>query len=681
MSLHPAVSIVEAGPADAITNVMGPFLKAAAEVNVVNESIKLEDGSEWKVKDYAERFIWEIIVRCKQRRMSREQDWLAIQRMIVKKHDENQRYVGNSNAYIPLYKRNRRTLVSNLSQGLFPSDEFMDVVDREQGENEEAKAVKMVLQYEFENSGLMQAVRAFLGQYVDFGVSCLKVLYRLNVGNRSPYDEAMYEESEGLEVVPRSMFNVVVYPESADNKRQLQVEAERMEVPVSYVNDMARLKRWENVREALANHGTQDDFDWVNTATLYDVAALPGLMELRDQQGSPVEAVIVVEAWCRMLMPRRMYGPGEDHRSPVPVQVVFVNGVAVRVRRNPFWHQSSPFLYARDNQILGSFYSDGAGADTQAFQYLANDHFNQLNDCMTFGMMPMWLANPNYMAGPMDTQRPGRVFKVRDIDKALKPIEPNINMVQYGKDHAMNVVSMGQDSAGAPPILQGSKGGAGTATQSQIQVATASGPLKDQVEDIESSVMVQLMSMAWSLSRQYRTEPFIRSMGQKTVVDPMTGQPVQVDDVVKFLPQQINIKPRFRFLSSSQAANRQLRQQGLTLFTDLAGKLAPNLQMTGKMLNPEAVLRRAWTDGLGNRNFDQVIVPMPMPGVPPMPGSPSGGQPAMPPVGAVPQGNVPGAVNNEPVVGEGEVTKPIMDAVQKTNAIEGQSNIANPVEG
>ena len=53
------------------------------------------------------------------------------------------------------------------------------------------------------------------------------------------------------------------------------------------------------------------------------------------------------------------------------------------------------------------------------------------------------------------------------------------------------------------------------------------------------------------------------------------------------------------------------------------------LVQQGKGVNPEPVLRKLWTDGLGNRNFDQLIISVG--GMPPSIGAPPGMSPGTPP--------------------------------------------------
>src|SRR5678810_1406152 len=58
-------------------------------------------------------------------RMTLESEWRAIMRMEWQVHDEGRKYIGRSNSYLPIFARINQTLVSALSRGLFPSDEYM----------------------------------------------------------------------------------------------------------------------------------------------------------------------------------------------------------------------------------------------------------------------------------------------------------------------------------------------------------------------------------------------------------------------------------------------------------------------------------------------------------------------------------------------------------------------------
>lgn len=641
----PFAPMQEAGPEDADSEFIAFLDTPRAKVNVAANA---------DVRNTLDQ-IWDTIRQVKSRRQTLEEEWLAIQRMIVLAHDDGRKYIGRSAAYLPVYARARKTLTSQITKNLFPSDEYMDVSDRENGQTEAAKSVKTVIQYEFDVSARARAMfKPFVGQFVDFGFAVMKRWYRTNKVIKpkrvrtkvAPTKMGDVKYDEGFTLSNRSVFNVVVYPEWAEEKRDLQIEAERMEVSSAYVNAMANSKRWVNCEEALTTGANSDNFDWCNQQSMVDVSSIPGTYQWRNAKGHPMDSVTIVEAWFRMVFPKDQYADDEDPTLPVPARAVFVNGVPVLCRRNPFYDQESPYEYARDNIVAGNFYGNGAGRLVRFLQYLANDFANQTNDVGIYGLNPITLVNTSYFSGAMDALKPGRTYRVRDLDKSIKFVSPDVNIVQWGQGLLNSIVLMAQDGSGAMPVLQGSKA-ASTATGTERLQQNAMQPLQDTVEDIEAQVMIPLMRAAWELARQFRNKPFFRKvLGEPPVdangqplLDPITKQPMPAPMVVhEILPANIDIDCEMKYLASSQAVSRSARQQQLLAFIQLMQPLMPLLQLQGKMLNPELIAQRGWSDGLGNRNFDKLIIPMPMQGMPMQGGGPvQPGQPQPPPAE---QGNV-----------------------------------------
>jgi hypothetical protein len=103
----------------------------------------------------------------------------------------------------------------------------------------------------------------------------------------------------------------------------------------------------------------------------------------------------------------------------------------------------------------------------------------------------------------------------------------------------------------------------------------------------------------------------------------------------------------WKWVASSQAINRQQRAAQSIQFLQAAANPAVMqlLMQQGKIVNPEPILRRIWEDGLGQRNFESVIAPMPM--MPMMPG-PGGGGPPGAGVPSQPGGDPRSAVEQAP---------------------------------
>jgi hypothetical protein len=166
-------------------------------------------------------------------------------------------------------------------------------------------------------------------------------------------------------------------------------------------------------------------------------------------------------------------------------------------------------------------------------------------------------------------------------------------------------------------VLQGSgaKGGAKTATGSQILQSNVKGELQDQIEDIELRVLMPLMDMIHSLGQQYETaERFLAITG---------GEKMQ------FTRDMLEGEYLWKWVASSQASNQQMRTQQSIGFAQLAASMVPLLQQQGQMFDPAPLLRRIYEDGLGQRNFDRIIKQAPM--MPGMPGMPPGGSGGTPP--------------------------------------------------
>ena len=631
-----------------------------------------------------------VIRRAKQRRRPLEEEWLEIERMTVMRSDSQKRYHGRSNVYIPVYLRARNTLVSALSRGLFPSDDYMDVEDRDVGQEPEslmdpmaqqqheqqestaeemAQAVKYFIQYELEESAQIKSyIKPFLAQYVDLGNSVLKFGYRTKkqaMRSRGKYvpspqnpDEMLMalandEQCEGFYVSVRSVHNVVVYPEWAESQRDIIAEGEYSRINNRYLEDMIRLGRWPE-RARNAGFARDVDFEYANDEVSRDnISATTSTVD-----DIPVHARTypVLELFFTMRLPKRGYSSMEDPETEVPCRAVVVGGEVVLLERNQMMLQKSPYLWARQNRVAGQFYGSGAGRAARGPQYMTNDIANQTNDTAIYGLNPVMLMNKSYMAHKPQPLAPGRVFNVRDINQALKWERPPVDLIQYGMQQGQFWSGWVGDGTGAPNVLQGTGASkaASTATGAQLLQRNALSPLQDQVEDLEVEVMVPLMKAVWSLAQQYRDDEFMARIG---------------GSAIRLVPKDMQGNYLFKYLASSQAVNQQVRSQQVVQLLQIVAPLVPLLQQQGKTIDPTPVLRNLYCDGFGFRGFDDFVKKMPMmpmgqPGMPPGQGAPPEGAggppgqqlPAEPPGGrprsAVEQ--AAGAVDSQPVPGEAE---------------------------
>lgn len=557
-----------------------------------------------------------VIEWTRHQRRPLEEEWNAIRRMELLVHDENRRYKGRLDTYLPVYSRILGTLISSLSRGLFPSDEYMDVVDRDGMNDQNAKATKHYLQWEFETNARLRAnVKPFLRQFVNYGTGVIKYWYRKEERKevRLSLQGAMQKflmpthakyANDGLTVSARNLLNFYIYPLTAGSLAECTLVFEDIDVPRKTVLAKVANKLWINGDEALAGArpsnyiSNQNELfsDGANTSPTHDALGRSPVGDIR----------VITEVWTYLSLPRRAYLQDEVPGTPVPVKITLAGHVPMEVRRIQTYSQKPPYLVARQNADSGLFYGYGAGRQVRQLQYLINDFSNQTADCGAYSLNPIVKVNPGLLAGPLRPLAPGVVWPMTDVNQGAVFDRPDIELVNYGLGMVNQFIGMAQNFSGAPPVLQGTKG-AGTATATQILQHNATQPLQDTVEDIELDVLVELMHGAWLLAQQYRDQE---------VIAMVAGQPITIT------PEMLVLNPEMRWLASSQAANQQQRaQQAISLMQSVA-PLVPLLMQQGYVVDFASLIQKVYSDGFGFRGFDQFIYKAQA-----MPGGPMFGQP------------------------------------------------------
>lgn len=594
----------------------------AQAVGVKLPPIDKNFANDQKVKDYCKNVLYGLVDWIRNDRQTLEEEWRAILRMEWMVHDAGQRYVGPTNSYLPVFGRIHNTLVSSLSRGMFPSDEYMDVIDRAKGASDQAKATKTYLQWEFERVGqVRRKIKPFLRSFSSFGNAVLKYWYdkepRLEgragrAGNNGMMDMephfSTYHYCEGLRVSPRNIFHWYIWPYTADGVDEATLIFEDIAVPRFVIEERIKSNQYANADEAMkapepSAHATTES------------TRMSSLLGLSPTQGSPTqsndlgEMRVLTECWTYMVLPDAAYMEHETKGMPLAVKVVMAGSTPVEVRRNPFFHQRPPYLFARMNAQAALVYGYGHGRLVRPLQYLINDFANQTADVGQFSMNPITIMNPSYMAGPMAPLSPGVVWYMSDVNEGVRFEKPDWELVRGGQEMVNMLTSMAQDLGGTPPVMQGTKGDK-TATTTQILQNNAMQPLQDTVEDLELDVLVPLMRGAWMNAQQYRDKAIMAMIGNMTM-------PIQIS------PEQLILDPEFRWMASSQAINQAQRAQSMLQFMQAGMAAQPALNMQGLIFNPKPLLERTLVDGMGTRLPEDLFIPIGMPAAPGMPPSPA----------------------------------------------------------
>ena len=542
-----------------------------------------------------------VLDETRSQRSELEDEWLDIGKMAQMKHGSGRRYFGRSDAVLPIYRRERDKLVSMLSKGLFPSDDYFDVVDRRTGNADAAKPVKFYMQWELERNARLRAlIKPFLYNYVDYGTSVFKFWYKKELvaqGRRDPTGikipglESIQSfkrvSREGIAVSPRKLNYWYIYPWTVESIDDAQVIFEDIDVSAEYMRKMDRLGRWKNVEKAINNYNVSE-----HAAKRQEMLASRGLPDISNHVSDMALAPTITEVWTFAKLPRGEYMEWENTDDPVPVRIVLAGDVILEARRNPFFHQRPPFAVSRSNWEPGVFYGSGMGTTMKALQLLSTDFMNQTNDNGILALNPIALINPGLMQGPPRPFAPGVPWLVSDVDKAVRFERPPMEQVSMGISMANMLIGMAQESSSAPPDQSTKSRGSRTATGMQILQRNAAIPLQDSVEDIELDTMVPILMGSWHNAVQFRDQQVMAAVaGQQMVID----------------PEMLAIDADFQWMASSQTANNQVRSQQAMSLIQMLVPLVPMFMQQGYVVDFAPLVKKVYSEGFGFRNFDQFI--------------------------------------------------------------------------
>lgn len=627
-------------------------------------------------REWATQNVLNLLDTVRSDRSEQHAEWGKIARMASLTRDETQAYTGQSDAYLPIYLKARETKVSHLNQGLFPSDMYIDAQADDPQFEPVVPACKVWMMYQLEHAMKLRAeLKAWLRSLLDYGIAIGKVYWDKPLSPikntrlaKLPtvdslllnYGQAPVWTYEGARFKARSPFSWYCWPTSVNSLDEASLVFEDIQVSKQFVDMMGKKGIWKNTDEINRSTNTENLNPEIQ-ARLSEIAgsanAAPDI-----RIGDLANWTILTECWLNMPVPRKLYQAGEEVDCPVPVKLVFAGGVLIEARRNPFWHQKPPYLMQRLNEVTDSLYSVGMGRSMRSLQGLANDFINQTNDNGIFGLNPIVKYNPNLIVGPLEPFAPGRMYPMTDT-AGMEFDRPPVEQLQWGLMLTDKIISYANDMTGAPAVLQGTsgKGGAKTATGSQILQSNVKGELQDLVEDIELRVMMPLLQMVHSLGQQYESaERWLAISGKEKI---------------QFTRDMLLGELAWKWVASSQAMNRQQRAAQSIQFLQAAANpgVLQLLMQQGKILNPEPILRRIWEDGLGQRNFESVIAPMPM--MPMMPGAGGGGPPApgAPPEPRSAVEQAPGGMPGEMAPGEGGEFMNVRQGADQMAAMMGES--------
>ena len=490
--------------------------------------------------------------------------------------------------FIPAARRAVERFSVRAAQMVVPSADFFEVfpgdIDGTQGDAE-ANAVRAVLSYV-----LRKRIRAYLlarrlfRSWACYGRAIVKTSIEV-VPGRTEGETQVWPTARVVDP-----FQFFVYPETVSDPERLSVLVEDFMLPWDHYESLMRQKLVEPLRQE--DLGTPEWPDDVVRRLQEQSLNTPTDLTGGDRAGSLTTFVSLSEVW--------FLRGGRWQRAWLAWNVPEAQRL-VRIGESP--HPGHPYRIGIARDLPGEHYSTGMMDDLEPMQVLLNDQFNIALEGQATNFSPPTVVDPNrvYRANSL-VFRPRakwlmdpegvKFFESRDITRyAFQGIQFTLGLMDSFS--GSNPLAEGQPTRNLPR--------AGFAVSSLLNLSMAD--IKDAAQVVEDAILTPVLADLYRLLVQY-TDPkqVLRIPGTQD----WPAQRVRADQLVGDWD--------FQWVGSLQAQDMQIKSQRMVAILGMMGKVGPvvaeDLQRRGKRLNWEAIFKRIWRDGLGERGLDRIVEEM-----------------------------------------------------------------------
>ena len=524
------------------------------------------------------------------RRLPLDERWLLFHSAYI---GRNIRTQFNSEMFkhtIPAARRAIEKFTVRGAQMVVPSADFFEVYPGdpdsvETSGDKEANAIRSWLRYLW-----VKRIKAYV-----FARTCFRMwgLYG-RVITKSGVEVTKITERDGTEttqVWPTARvvdpFYFYAYPESESDPTKLTVMVENMMLPWDRYKSLADAGV---VTPLLRSQLSKPEWPQHQTRRLQNQSFNePDSASSSEKTEDLVQFVAVSEVWLKR--------DGRWQR----IWIVWNIGDGARVvRYNPRPFPVPPYRIAIARDLPSEQYTTGMMDDLEPMQVLACDQFNIALEGQATNFSPPTVVDPNrvyrhsslvyrprakWLADPEGI----KFFEPRDISRyAFQGVQMTLGLIDSYS--GSNSLAEGNPTRNLPR--------AGFAMTSLLNLSLAD--IKDAAQVIEDCIFTPLLGDLYRLTVEY-ADP------QQIVKIPGT----QDWPARKFRVSDLVGDWDFQWVGSLQAQDMQVKSQRMVAVLGMLGKMGEpilqDLQMRGKRLNWEAILKRIWRDGLGERGLDKIV--------------------------------------------------------------------------
>lgn len=319
-------------------------------------------------------------------------------------------YTWMSNKFIPLVNSKVETAYANIQSLLFSANPPFQVRPRETGDQEQAKLIQKLLQYQFEEAGVPYEFMNFIRSTCIYGTGIGKIIWDKKFDNRTILQEnyepiinimgiPMGKRFTGMSTINEKyvsfdgpMFincNIGdIFPEPTSVEIQDGYIIERHYKSLDYLRDMHK-----NYPETYGDGVLKlTDEDGTNRKTSSDEVQ-GGLSRLNDTRITRPDGSARIELLTR-------WGMDVDPEDGVLKQrlVTIANGkYLIRNTNNPYWHGKIPFVKANYIPVTNEFHGIGIPELSEDLQTTINECVNQRNDNISLSMNRIMIYKKDYV--------------------------------------------------------------------------------------------------------------------------------------------------------------------------------------------------------------------------------------------------------------------------------------------
>jgi len=460
------------------------------------------------IADRALEYLQDMIIGAKTARGAKEQEWLEDLRLWACQNSDIQMYNGRNGLVIPELHNQVETSVGQFISGLFPNNNYLGCIPVKASNAEDAQRVKEAVFHELDHkNNLPSLMERFERQKVLYGNAFLKPVFEKTMKTVVVKDPKGYVKTtqvpayQGVKVHCMDTFHTYVWPENANSVQEAQLCFDEDFV---FKRELERSGLYKNLDKVTELQPDYQNYGWIDTIRMT-------INNLSTAATYRKNGVLVTECWCDFDIVKGEY---------VPCVITLLNySVVGRIQRNPFWHQSKPYLQGR--YIKGpaaEAYGHSLPERLRSLQYMMTDIANQTMDSLTYALNPIALIDPAF-AGDVNSFKiqPGARWFASPQGVEFKTF-PDISQVGFaGMQQVRGMIQQFSDLT--PKLAPQLTGKVRSATQSAAVQNEISDNQRNMILADEFEVMSPLAEMTHWLLKQFQDEAY-----QVAVQGPENGQ-------------------------------------------------------------------------------------------------------------------------------------------------------------